>query len=212
MKIITKLDRFSAWVLFGGMLLYFISGYGMTKGIIDASFASKIHLDFLTYIILVAFIVHTSFAIHLAFIRWGIWGLWAKALLIAFFIVFLGSFIYIDRYYEIKDASEFSESASNTNINTNSEPGLSNSTTNSEPAEQEKTFTLTELSKYDGQNGNAAYVAVDGEVYDLTSVFANGKHYTHFAGKDLTGAFYSRHAKSVMARYPIVGTLTNGNE
>ena len=33
----------------------------------------------------------------------------------------------------------------------------------------EKTFTLAQLAQYDGQNGQPAYVAVDGVVYDVTN-------------------------------------------
>ena len=35
---------------------------------------------------------------------------------------------------------------------------------------EEKIFTEKELGKYDGQNGNPAYVAIDGVVYDVTNV------------------------------------------
>ncbi|NLB38717.1 MAG: hypothetical protein GX810_05655 [Clostridiales bacterium] len=34
----------------------------------------------------------------------------------------------------------------------------------------DKTFTLEELAQFDGQEGRAAYVAVDGVVYDVTNV------------------------------------------
>ena len=34
----------------------------------------------------------------------------------------------------------------------------------------DKTFTLEELAQFDGQKGRAAYVAVDGVVYDVTNV------------------------------------------
>ena len=37
---------------------------------------------------------------------------------------------------------------------------------------EEKIFTEKELGKYDGQNGNPAYVAIDGVVYDVTNVSA----------------------------------------
>ncbi len=57
----------------------------------------------------------------------------------------------------------------------------------SDTAEQQ-TFTLEELAKYDGQNGNPAYVAIDGIVYDVTNIpqWMGGKHNGYSAGKDLT--------------------------
>lgn len=214
MKILIKLDKFFAWVLFAGMLLYFISGYGMTKGLIDATFATKLHLNLLTYIILIAFTVHTAYAIHLALKRWQAWNLLAKILLFLFFAIFIGFFVYVDRYYQSKavvssesnqnigddkNDDEDNDSVAITNQNVNS--SNTNTTTTA------KTFTLSELAKFNGQNGNSAYVAVDSNVYDLTSIFGNGKHYSHFAGKELTNAFYSYHAKTALAKYPIVGTL-----
>jgi predicted heme/steroid binding protein len=70
-----------------------------------------------------------------------------------------------------------------------------------------RTFTLEELAQYNGKNGKPAYLAVDGLVYDLTSVFKNGTHYQHLAGRSLTKEFYSAHAKSALQKYPIVGKL-----
>ena len=45
------------------------------------------------------------------------------------------------------------------------------------------TFNQTELAKYNGQNGQPAYVAVDGVVYDVTGVaaWAGGKHHGNLA-------------------------------
>jgi predicted heme/steroid binding protein len=53
----------------------------------------------------------------------------------------------------------------------------------------EKAFTLAELAKYNGKNGNRAYVAVKGKVYDVTDnpLWAAGDHQgSHQAGSDLT--------------------------
>jgi predicted heme/steroid binding protein len=71
----------------------------------------------------------------------------------------------------------------------------------------EKIFSIDELAKFDGKNGNSPYVAVDGLIYDMTGVFQAGKHYSHFAGKELTNAFYKVHVKSEITKYPIVGKL-----
>ena len=73
-----------------------------------------------------------------------------------------------------------------------------------------KTFTLEELAKYDGKNGNRAYVAVRGVVYDVTNT-PTWETLTHFgmsAGKDLTTPFASCHSATVILRVlPIVGRI-----
>ena len=76
---------------------------------------------------------------------------------------------------------------------------------------QTVTFTLDELKKYDGQNGNPAYVAVDGVVYDVTNAnrWKDGKHQDGVtAGADLTDVIsQSPHGKDVLKDLPVVGTL-----
>ena len=74
-----------------------------------------------------------------------------------------------------------------------------------------QTFTLDELAQYDGKNGNDAYVAVSGTVYDVTNAdrWQNGNHYGVQAGTDCTTAISrSPHGSSVLDGLPIVGTLT----
>ena len=73
-----------------------------------------------------------------------------------------------------------------------------------------RVFTLDELKKYDGQNGNPAYVAVNGIVYDVTNAkdWNSGTHHGHQAGADLTDAIkQSPHGESVLSGLPIVGSL-----
>jgi predicted heme/steroid binding protein len=212
-KFLTKIDRISAWTLLIGMLLYFISGYGMTKGIISASLATKLHISYLTYFVAIAFLIHTFYAVHLAFKRWRIWNNFSKTLLTLFYLFFISSFIYVDRYYGMpKSDSEKEEVESvvspTVQNQSTAKTGTSQTTTPTSTGVKTKTFTLTELAKYNGANGQPAYVAVDGNVYNLTAVFANGKHFSHYAGTELTNAFYTRHAKSALAKYPIVGTLS----
>ena len=71
-------------------------------------------------------------------------------------------------------------------------------------------FTKEELSSFDGKNGNPAYVAVNGTVYDVTNNAGWGAA-THFglsAGKDLTAQFNSCHAgQSVLSKLPVVGKM-----
>jgi predicted heme/steroid binding protein len=90
-----------------------------------------------------------------------------------------------------------------------------NSTTNSSQSNSSKnnrrTFTLVELKKYNGQNGQPAYVAVKGKVYDVThaSGWHNGRHHGVQAGQDLTAAIESApHGTSVLSAVPVIGYLT----
>lgn len=74
----------------------------------------------------------------------------------------------------------------------------------------EKQFTIEELKQYDGQNGNKAYVAIDGNVYDVTDVdpWTGGKHHGNTAGNDLSEAIMkSPHKHSVLAKLNKVGVL-----
>lgn len=67
-------------------------------------------------------------------------------------------------------------------------------------------FTAETLAQYDGQNGNAAYIAVDGVVYDVSSVFRNGRHHGYSAGQDLTDAFNREHSSRELQGLTVVGT------
>ena len=74
----------------------------------------------------------------------------------------------------------------------------------------QKVFTKAELAKYNGQNGNPAYVAVSGVVYDVTNVkqWSNGQHHGLSAGQDLTAQIAGApHGTSVLDGLPVVGKL-----
>lgn len=71
-------------------------------------------------------------------------------------------------------------------------------------------LTLEQLAQFDGQNGNKAYIAVNGVIYDVTdsSLWPNGSHNGYQAGQDLTTFIMSSpHGLSTLSRIPIVGTL-----
>ncbi len=74
----------------------------------------------------------------------------------------------------------------------------------------ENVFTLDELATYNGQNGQPAYVAYQGTVYDVSNQpnWTGGTHNGETAGTDLTNEISkSPHGDKVFQELPVVGTL-----
>jgi predicted heme/steroid binding protein len=76
---------------------------------------------------------------------------------------------------------------------------------------EERKFTLEELAKNDGKNGNPAYLAYNGKVYDVTesSFWLGGDHLgAHQAGKDLTMEIdIAPHGPENLDRVKLIGVL-----
>ena len=74
-------------------------------------------------------------------------------------------------------------------------------------------LTLEELAEYDGLDGQPAYIAVDGKIYDVTDDpnWQGGSHNGFYAGQDLTSEIGSAspHGTSVLAGVPHIGTLVD---
>lgn len=77
-------------------------------------------------------------------------------------------------------------------------------------------FNAQDLAKYDGKNGNPAYVAVDGVVYDVTdsSLWPDGNHTPcnlgAMAGKDLSQIIKAAPAnmRDQLKKFPVVGSMS----
>lgn len=93
--------------------------------------------------------------------------------------------------------------------------GSNQNTAQSEnPGVPQKEFTIDELKKYNGQNGNPAYVAVNGIVYDVTnsSRWRNGVHRecsdNSYAGADFSKLINnSPHGTGILKEFSIAGKL-----
>ncbi len=76
-------------------------------------------------------------------------------------------------------------------------------------------LTLTELAIYNGQNGQQAYIAYEGDIYDVTdaSGWNNGVHEgLHLAGTDCTTVLQSSpHGTTVLMQLTIIGQLVDAN-
>ena len=75
-------------------------------------------------------------------------------------------------------------------------------------------LTLDQLKAYDGKNGNPAYVAVDGIIYDVSNVakWKNGEHNGYSAGNDLTDIIKNKspHGVKNLEGLPVVGKIVDG--
>lgn len=205
-KVLVKIDRFAAWVLFVSITLFFLSGYGMAQGVLDVRLMASIHNSWLPTIGVLAFLFHSFYAIRLALIRWRIWDNFGKVFLPVFYVGLIATLLIFANFTNLKklgnDDIEGKESQS---ISTNS--GAQNNTPSNSNGTAQKTFTAAELAKYNGQNGTAAYVAVSGNVYDMSSIFRSGYHQGYEAGKDQTTAFYRHHSADLLTSFQIVGRL-----
>ncbi len=76
---------------------------------------------------------------------------------------------------------------------------------------EERKFTVEELQKFDGLDGNPAYIAYKEKVYDVTdsSFWLGGDHLgAHQAGKDLTAEMdLAPHGPENLDRVKLVGSL-----
>ena len=71
-------------------------------------------------------------------------------------------------------------------------------------------LTVEELAEFNGKDGNNAYVAVNGVIYDVTGVSAwtNGSHNGASAGNDVSSFINGApHGDSVLSDLDVVGEL-----
>jgi predicted heme/steroid binding protein len=76
---------------------------------------------------------------------------------------------------------------------------------------EERVFTAEELATFNGKDGQPAYVAFGGKVYDVSGsiMWEDGEHEDeHSAGVDLTDDMdFAPHGEDELEPFPVVGTL-----
>ena len=107
--------------------------------------------------------------------------------------------------------STASSSSATPSTTTQSATSSSSTTSSTDTSTTSKDMTASELKKYNGQNGNPAYVAYKGVIYDVTNArkWNNGKHQNGIvAGVDLTKAMGDApHGEEVLKGLPVIGKL-----
>ena len=73
-KFLVKIDKFGMWILLFLVLSFVITGYGMTKHIMDPVAAKYIHTQLLPLPLLIFFCIHVIKAIRNQFKKWNIFG------------------------------------------------------------------------------------------------------------------------------------------
>jgi putative oxidoreductase len=71
-----------------------------------------------------------------------------------------------------------------------------------------KEITMSALAQYNGKNGQPAYIAFKGKVYDVSGIFKNGEHAGVTAGIDITGILAKGpHSEDIFNNFQVIGTL-----
>ncbi|MFH0800351.1 MAG: hypothetical protein V2A66_09270 [Pseudomonadota bacterium] len=93
---LVKINRYCACLLFFLILLYFITGYGQTEGIIDPDSAKLLHGKWLPVPTFAAFLLHSLLNIKFILMRKGVKDRpWWNIYLLVLGLVILATFLYI---------------------------------------------------------------------------------------------------------------------
>lgn len=92
--VLLKLQRLTGWVLLLFILAYFLTGYGMTREVIDPKLSLDIHTS-LDLPLLAAFLVHVLIGFRFALQRRGVSGRAVDALLVLLGLLVFSTAVYI---------------------------------------------------------------------------------------------------------------------
>jgi hypothetical protein len=95
--VLTNLSRYSAWVAMLVVVLYILTGYGMTKRIIDPDLAKRLHQHVLPIPLFLSLILHGGISARGALRRWRVFKnpLSADAYAAVLGVVVLGLFVWL---------------------------------------------------------------------------------------------------------------------
>jgi hypothetical protein len=73
-KFLHRIDRFGMWILMALVLSFVLTGYGMTKHIMDPVLAKYIHTQLLPLPLLIFFCIHVVKAVRNQFKKWNVFN------------------------------------------------------------------------------------------------------------------------------------------
>lgn len=73
-RLLNKIDKFGMWILLCLVLLFVITGYGMTKHLMDPVAAKYIHTQILPVPLLIFFCIHILKSVRNQFKKWNVFS------------------------------------------------------------------------------------------------------------------------------------------
>lgn len=94
-KFLNQIDKFGMWILLALVLSFVLTGYGMTKHIMDPVLAKYIHTRLLPLPLLIFFCIHVVKAVRNQFKKWNLFNNERLLDIYAYTLVFLVTIILI---------------------------------------------------------------------------------------------------------------------
>ena len=94
-KFLNRIDKFGMWILMALVLAFVLTGYGMTKHLMDPVAAKYIHTQLLPLPLLIFFCIHTIKAVRNQFKKWNIFSDDRSLDIYAYALVFIVTVILI---------------------------------------------------------------------------------------------------------------------
>jgi len=90
MKLMTKINRISAWILMVCFILFAVTGLDIQSRVLIPQESSLIHFRYLFLPAQTVFTLHSSFEIYLALKRWNWWNNAGKTIMTIYVLMNLG--------------------------------------------------------------------------------------------------------------------------
>lgn len=92
---LAKLNRWAAWTAIVTLILFVVTGYGMTKGVMNPDLARRLHNDALPIPLFLSLLIHGGLSMRHAMWRWKVFksrradDVFVLALALALFALFM---------------------------------------------------------------------------------------------------------------------------